>query len=44
MAKYNLCSKAVLLPMIALNEGDEKAATEKIDQYGNDLKSLNSIE
>ncbi len=44
LAKYNLCTKAVLLPMIALNEADEKIATEKIKNYGTDLKSLNSIE
>ena len=44
LAKYNLCSKAVLLPMIALNDADEKIATDKINNYGTDLKSLNSIE
>lgn len=44
LAKYNLCSKTVLLPMIALNVADEKIATEKINTYGNDLKSINSIE
>ena len=44
LAKYNLCTKEVLLPMIALNEAEEKTATAKINHYGNDLKSLNSIE
>lgn len=44
LAKYNLCTKEVLLPMIALNEVEEKTATAKINHYGNDLKSLNSIE
>lgn len=44
LAKYNLCTKEVLLPMINLNEEEEKIATAKINHYGNDLKSLNSIE
>jgi len=44
LANYKLCTKAVLLPMIAVSEADEKTALEKIKNYGNDLKSINSIE
>lgn len=44
LANYKLCSKAVLLPMIEVNETEEKIALEKIKQFGNDLKSINSIE
>lgn len=44
LAKYNLCTKTVLLPMIAINAAEEQVAIEKINNYGNDLKSLNSIE
>lgn len=43
LARHKLCSKAVLLPMIAVSAADEKIALEKINNYGNDLKSLNSI-
>ncbi|MEL1240882.1 dihydrodipicolinate synthase family protein [Flavobacterium flavipallidum] len=43
LSKNNLCTKEVLLPMIAINEADEKIALEKMNNYGNDLKSLNSI-
>lgn len=44
LAHYNLCTKEVLLPMIAISATDEKIALEKINQFGNDLKSINSIE
>ena len=44
LANYKLCTKAVLLPMIAVNDADEKTALEKIKNFGNDLKSINSIE
>jgi len=43
LANYKLCSKAVLLPMIEVNETEEKIALEKINQFGNDLKSINGI-
>lgn len=43
LANYGLCTKEVLLPMIALSTADEKIALEKINNYGNDLKSLNNI-
>jgi len=43
LAHHKLCSKVVLLPMIAVSDTDEKIALEKINNYGNDLKSLNSI-
>ena len=44
LANYGLCTKEVLLPMIAVTAADEKIALEKINNYGNDLKSINSIE
>ncbi|KDN54201.1 dihydrodipicolinate synthase family protein [Flavobacterium seoulense] len=43
LSKYNLITKEVLLPMIAVNAAEEKLATEKINNYGSNLKSLNSI-
>jgi 4-hydroxy-tetrahydrodipicolinate synthase len=43
LANYNLCTKEVLLPMIAISQADEKIALEKINDLGNDLKSLNNI-
>ena len=43
LANYNLCTKEVLLPMIAISQTDEKIALEKINNLGNDLKSLNNI-
>lgn len=43
LANYNLCTKEVLLPMIAISPTDEKIALEKINNLGNDLKSLNTI-
>ena len=44
LSNYNLCSKNVAMPMIAVSGADEKIALEKINNYGSDLKSLNSIE
>lgn len=43
LEKNNLCSKEVLLPMIRVSAAEEKIALEKMNNYGNDLKSLNSI-
>lgn len=44
LSNYNLCSKNVAMPMIAVSGADEKIVFEKINNYGNDLKSLNNIE
>lgn len=43
LAHNGLCSKEVLLPMIAVSGADQKIALEKMNNYGTDLKSLNSI-
>ena len=44
LANYNLCSNEVLLPMVKVSEADEKIALEKINKYGTNLESLNTLQ
>ncbi|MBA0882812.1 dihydrodipicolinate synthase family protein [Flavobacterium undicola] len=43
LAHYNLCKNEVLLPMLKVNTINEQEIQAKITEFGNDLKSLNTI-